>query len=307
MKLVTTLPLRAFNLLPRTVRSMGRFSNQVIFVTGGTSGLGLEACQRFTDEGARVCVADLDERDAFQQLDRDRCHFVHCDVSNSDSCELTINTFIEKFNRLDVLFANAEILSQYGTVVTQPVDTFQRVVQTDMNSLFYLAPIAIPQMQKQGKGVIIATASTSGLGAECGTAPYCASKAGLINLCKVLAMGHGPDGIRVNTLCPGFFITPMSKHLAADPRAMQLIRRAIPMGRGGQVGEIAKVVLFLASDNASYITGQCMSPPHSLDIKSFADSLILAIVVDGGITTGSGVPNFTQIPEIVGESLPSKL
>ena len=236
---------------------MGRFSDQVVFVTGGTSGLGLDACRRFADEGAQICVADLEERDIFQQLNPVKNHFVYCDVSSPESCELAINACIEKYGRLDVLFSNAGILSQYGSVVKQPVEAFQRVIQTDLNSLFYLTRIAIPQMQKQGKGVIIATASTSGLGGECGTAPYCASKAGLINLCKVLAIDHASDCIRVNALCPGFFLTPMSQHLAADPKAMELIRRAIPMGRGGQVGEIAKVALFLASDDASYITGQC--------------------------------------------------
>jgi meso-butanediol dehydrogenase/(S,S)-butanediol dehydrogenase/diacetyl reductase len=183
---------------------MGKFSNQVVFITGGSSGIGAETSRHFIDEGAQVFVADIEERDIVQSLGSKNAHFMRCDVSNSTSCEEAIAACIQQYGRLDILFANAGMLQPSKSVVEQSIEVFHRVMETNLYSLFYLARSAIPQMQKQGKGVILATASTSGLGGDWGNAPYCASKAAVINLCRVLAIDHADEGIRVNALCPGF-------------------------------------------------------------------------------------------------------
>ena len=249
---------------------MSRFSGQVVFVTGGTSGLGLAASQLFIKEGAQVFVADIEERSVIKHLGAEKAHFMRCDVSDPDNCEKAITACIEKFGRLDVLFSNAGILCPYEKIPNQRIDVFQRVIQIDLNSLFYLARVAVPYMQNQGKGNIIATASTSGLGGEVGVAPYTAAKAGLINLCRVLALEYALEGIRVNAVCPGHMITPMADNLLQSPQAYELARKAIPMGRGCQPIEVAKVVLFLASDDASYVTGQGKFAPPSFSSSSLA-------------------------------------
>ena len=190
---------------------MSRFTGQVVFLTGGSSGIGAKACQLFVSEGAQVFIADLEERNIVQRLGLENAHYMHCDVSNQRDCETAIKACIEKYGRLDVLFANAGILHPHNTVPNQPVDVFHRVMQINLHSLFYLAKATIPQMQKQGKGAIVATSSISGLGGDNGNASYCVSKAGVVNLCRVMALDHAKDNIRVNAVCPGY-ISPKHNH-----------------------------------------------------------------------------------------------
>jgi meso-butanediol dehydrogenase / (S,S)-butanediol dehydrogenase / diacetyl reductase len=115
-------------------------------------------------------------------------------------------------------------------------------------------------MRRQGKGSIVATGSTAGLGADYWLAPYCAAKAGIINLCKAMAIDYAKEGIRVNAVCPGLMETPMVNRLTTQPRAREAIQDVIPMGRSAHPAEVAKAVLFLASDDASYITGHGECP-----------------------------------------------
>lgn len=142
--------------------SRQRFTDQVVFVTGGSSGLGAETSQLFIDEGAKVFVTDLEERSILKRLGSD-AFFMKCDVSKPEDCEAAINACIEKWGKLDVLFHNAARLAPVSTVVDHDVALFQAVINTNLCSAFYLARIAIPQMRKQGKGAIINTASTAAL------------------------------------------------------------------------------------------------------------------------------------------------
>lgn len=183
---------------------MDRFTDQVVFVTGGSSGIGAEACQLFVNEGAQVFVADLEEKNIIQRLGAEHAHYFHCDVAKQEDCDAAVRACIEKYGRLDVLFSNAGILHPYNTVPDQPVDVFHRVMQTNLDSLFYLSKAAIPLMQKQGKGVIVVTASISGLAGDHRNSAYCVSKAGVVNLCRVMALDHARDNIRVNAVCPGY-------------------------------------------------------------------------------------------------------
>ncbi|KAJ4524558.1 hypothetical protein HRR78_004679 [Exophiala dermatitidis] len=260
-----------------------RFEDKVVFVTGGSSGLGAEACAQFLAEGARVFIMDLAEKDILtrlkQQLEQtdtpptdEKATFFQGDVSKPEDCETAIGKCIEQHGRLDILFHNAAQPTPMTTVPYHDVTQFQQIINTNLCSLFYLARVAIPQMQKQGKGVIVATASTSALAGEYGLASYAASKAGMLNLMRTMALDHARDNIRINAICPGYMPTPMTEGLGD---LVKVVEDSIPLGRGGDPKEVARTVLFLASDDASYMTGH-------------------ALVVDGGWSAHSGAPNLLK-------------
>ncbi|KIX07267.1 uncharacterized protein Z518_01920 [Rhinocladiella mackenziei CBS 650.93] len=249
-----------------------RFENKIILVTGGASGLGAAACDLFVSEGGTVFIMDLDEKSVLSQLPGDKAHFFRGDVSKPEDCEAAINTCVEKLGRLDVLFHNAARPAPMTTVPYHDLALFQQIINTNLCSLFYLARIAIPQMQKQGKGVIVATASSSALAGEYGLASYSASKAGMLNLMRTMALDHAKDNIRINAICPGYMPTPMTEGLG---ELVKVVEDSIPQGRGGDPKEVAQTALFLASEDASYMTGQ-------------------ALVVDGGWSAHSGAPNLLK-------------
>lgn len=228
----------------------------MVFVTGGSSGLGADTCELFANEGATLFVTDIAERDILNRLPQDRAHFQKCDVSDPLECQQAIEACIQRFGRLDVLFHNGARLAAVSTVVDHELTLFQEVINTNLCGLFYLARAAIPQMRKQGKGSIVSTASTSGLSGDFGLCSYSAAKAGLINLSRTMALDHAREGIRVNTVCPGYMITPMTKVFREHEEIHKDLLEGIPMGRGSDPKEIGRAVLFLASDEASYITGQ---------------------------------------------------
>jgi len=249
--------------------SRSRFSGRVVFVTGGTSGLGAEACELFIKEGAKVFVTDLEERSILQRLGPN-AHYQKCDVGVPEDCEAAVKSCVDRYGRLDALFHNAGRFTPLSTVVNQDVNIYREIINVDLNSLFYLARVVIPQMQKQKGGSIVVTASTSGLGGDFGNSSYGAAKAGIINFARCLALDHGAEGIRVNCVCPGYMITPMTAGFRAAPDAEKLLLGSIPMSRGCTPLEVAHAVLFLASDEASFISGQGESDyPGSADRPCF--------------------------------------
>ena len=253
-----------------------RFANKVVFVTGGTSGLGADTSELFVQEGAKVFVTDLLERDILKRLGKDDAHFHECDVSSVSQCEKAIKACVERFGRLDVLFHNGARLGGLATVVEHDVELFDAIIKTNLCGLFYLSRAAIPYMQKQGKGAIVSTASTAGLFGDYGLSSYSAAKAGTVNLTRTMALDHAREGIRVNCVCPGYMVTPMTVGFQSEKHVHDALLESIPMNRGADPKEIGRAVLFLASDDASFITGQAM-------------------VVDGGWTASSGCPNFPKL------------
>jgi meso-butanediol dehydrogenase/(S,S)-butanediol dehydrogenase/diacetyl reductase len=236
-----------------------RFSGKVVLVTGASSGLGLEASQLFLSEGATVLATDIEERSVLSKLGTSHASFVKCDVGDAEECAAAVATCMERYGRLDVLFHNAGLWPRLNYAEDIEVKTFQEVINVDMNSLFYLARVAIPAMKKGGRGgSLVITSSNSGLAGDAGNSSYGAAKAGAINLARCLAIDHGKDNIRVNSICPGYMVTPMTDLFRANKVAEKLLLDAIPLHRGAAPVEIARVVLFLASDEASFITGQGM-------------------------------------------------
>jgi meso-butanediol dehydrogenase/(S,S)-butanediol dehydrogenase/diacetyl reductase len=233
-----------------------RFTDQVVFITGGSSGRGAATAELFAKEGAKLFITDLEERDIVAKLGSDNAVFQRCDVSSSEDCADAVRACVEHFGSLDVLFHNAEMNCNYCPVVDQDSEHFRKVTDTNMLSLFYLSRVAIPQMRKHGKGVIVATASTAGLHGYAGLAPYATAKAGLVNLIRTMALDHAREGIRINCVCPGYMLTPMTAFLREQESLHKSVVEKVPMGRGADPAEVGRVVLFLASDDASYVTGQ---------------------------------------------------
>ena len=253
-----------------------RFEGRVVLVTGGASGIGAATVRRLASEGARVMVADRDEtlgKEIAAELG-ERGAFHQVDVSQLDQVEEMVQSTVDQFGRLDVLFNNAGI-GAFGETPDLDPDTWHQVIAVDLHSIFYGCRAAIPHLRAAGGGAIVNTASISGVGGDYGFAAYTAAKGAVINYTRTLAIDHARENIRVNAVSPGAIDTALSKMLITQPDILEDYLASIPIGRVGQAEEIAGVVAFLASDDASYLTGQ-------------------NIVVDGGLTCHTGQPNFTS-------------
>lgn len=202
--------------------------------------------------------------------------------TDATSCLAAVEACIAKFGKIDILFHNGARLSPIRTVVDLDVKDFQSVINTNLCGAFYLAKAVIPYMRKQGKGVIVNTSSISGIGGDYGMAPYNAAKAGLINLTRTIAIDHAREGIRAVTICPGYMETRMTAGVAGKEELQNLLFgcTGIPMGRAGDLQEVARAVLFLASDDASYVTGH-RKKTNLVSIVISADRHT-ALIVDGG-------------------------
>jgi len=237
-----------------------RLKDKVAIITGGSSGIGRASCLLFAREGARVVVSDIMDESGEEVVrliknDGGRGTYVHCDVRKEDQAKSLIAEAVDRYGRLDVLYNNAGI----GMVKLLPEMTEQewdRVFDVNVKGAFFCSKYAIPQMKKQGGGAIVNTASNWGLIAYPHWPAYCASKGAVVMLTKALATDHAPDNIRVNCVCPGNIDTPL---LRAGMAAQGSVEEAIKtMGRIAKPEEVANLALFLASDEASYITGAAM-------------------------------------------------
>ncbi|HEY2658756.1 MAG TPA: SDR family NAD(P)-dependent oxidoreductase [Caulobacteraceae bacterium] len=254
-----------------------RFQDKVAVVTGGASGIGAATVRLLAAEGAKVVVVDLNEvqgHSVVEGLEADRSLFLRCDVSEREQVEAVIRTAHERFGRLDVLFNNAGI-GCFGETPDLDPEVWARVIAIDLNSVFYACRVAIPLMRANGGGAIVNTASISGLAGDYGFTAYNAAKGAVINYTRALAIDHAKDNIRVNALCPGLIDTPLTAVAKQMSGVLDVWLDGIPMRRAGTPEEMAKVVAFLASDDASYVTGTIM-------------------VADGGKTAGTGQPDLAK-------------
>ena len=255
---------------------MSRFSNRVAIVTGGGSGIGAAIAGRFVEEGGRVVLAGRTESKlaaVAETLGGDNACWKVTDVTVQSDVEALIEFTIGKFGQLDILVNNAGYGERLARVTEIDADYWHKVFDTNLHSIFYACRAAIPHLARS-KGTIVNISSLSGVRGDYGSNAYNAAKAGVINLTHALALEHSADGIRVNCVSPGFIITPMQDNTPESVR--KLWTDMIPLGRAGQADEIASAVAFLASNDASYITG------HNL-------------VVDGGVTVHTGSPNLFRL------------
>ena len=254
-----------------------RLRDKVALITGGTSGIGEATAKLFAKEGAKVAITGLhDERGAavvreIRQQNSDGVFdpvFFHSDVRVADDCKRAVDETLRAFGRIDILFNNAGVFYPQ-TALECSEREWDEQIDVNLKGMFLMSKFALPRMIAQGHGVIVNNASGWGLVGGDHAVAYCASKGGVVLLTKALAVDHGRQGIRVNCICPGDVDTAM---LPSDAKMRGLPWEKYledcknrPMGRIGRPEEIAKAVLFLASDDSSFMTGS-------------------ALVVDGGGT-----------------------
>ncbi len=245
---------------------MSTLSGKCALVTGGASGIGRATVLALVEAGAAVVVVDLNEAQGAAVVREivaggGRAVFVKGDVTRAADCNHAVNIAIERFGRLDVLFNNAGIIRR-ASVVDTTEDEWDRVMAVNVKSIFLMCKAAVPVMAGAGGGSIINTGSGWGLKGGGNAASYCASKGAVVNLTRAMAIDHGPQGIRVNCVCPGDTDTPMLRHEAqqlGQAESSFLAEAAErPLRRFGKPSEIAQAVLYLASDAASYVTGAAL-------------------------------------------------
>ncbi len=245
---------------------MARFEGKVAIVTGGANGIGAATVARLAMEGAKVMIADIQS----PVETSDSIAFIKTDATSAKEVAALIDATLTKWGRIDILVNNAGL----GALAETPdMDEalWDRVFAINTKAIYLFCKYAIPVMRAQG-GAIINVASISGLGGDYGMGVYNASKGAVINYTRSLALDCARDGIRVNALCPGLIETAMTALTTARPEDREAWLGPIPLGRMGQPAEMANVIAFLASDDASYMTGSI-------------------ITADGGITAHTGQPN----------------
>ncbi len=237
---------------------MQRLLDRVAVITGAGSGIGLATARRFAREGAKVVCVDLDEGAGARAAAEVDGLFVRADVAVEDDVIRMFRTAHETYGRIDIAFNNAGISPpDDDSILTTGLDAWRRVQEVNLTSVYLCCKHVIPYMREQGKGSIINTASfVAVLGSATSQISYTASKGGVLAMSRELGVQFAREGIRVNALCPGPINTPLLRELfAKDPERAQRRLVHVPMGRFGEADEIAAAVAFLASDDASFVTG----------------------------------------------------
>ena len=237
--------------------SCRRLEGRVAVVTGGASGIGLATGRRFASEGANVVVADVESDAGKAAADEVNGLFVQVDVTSESDIEDAFRQAYETFGRIDVAFNNAGISPpDDGSILDTGIETWRRVQEVNLTSVYNCCKHVLPYMQQQGRGSIINTASfVAVMGAATSQISYSASKGGVLAMTRELGVQFAREGIRVNALCPGPVNTPLLKELfAKDPERAQRRLVHVPMGRFAEPEELASAVAFLASDDSSFIT-----------------------------------------------------
>ncbi len=250
------------------------FGGKGVLVTGGTSGIGLAAAELFVQQGAAVMVAGRSPNKGEAAVERlvdtgGQAAFVCTDVRDEAQVASLVTATLDAFGRLDVVVNSAGVINRILLTELEPSD-WDVIVDTNLKGTYLVCKHALRPLIEQGRGAVVNVASYLGaFGARETTPAYNASKAGVVALTRSLALQVGPRGVRVNAVCPGFVITPLNEHIihdAPDPVEKEKeMAHPYPLGRLGRPGDVAAAILFLASDEAAWITGA-------------------SLLVDGGLT-----------------------
>jgi NAD(P)-dependent dehydrogenase (short-subunit alcohol dehydrogenase family) len=256
---------------------MKRLDSKTALITGGNSGIGRATALLFAREGAHVMIAARDRAKADAALAQIRAEggqatFIACDVRDPESCAAAVEAANQAFGGVDILFNNAGIVP-YGTLVDTPPEVWLDAFATNVHGTYYMSRAVLPGMIARRSGVIINNGSDWAVVGGQGATAYCATKGAVAQITRSLALDYARDGIRVNAICPGdTYVDRWRENWRLQPgqdfeEVLRDLGDTFPMGRVGSVDEIARGVLFLASDDSSYMTGQLL-------------------VIDGGNTAG---------------------
>ncbi|MDS0295681.1 SDR family NAD(P)-dependent oxidoreductase [Halogeometricum luteum] len=225
----------------------------VAIVTGGSTGIGKAIAEKYLEHGADVVVSNRSEETGRETAEELGCEYVRCDVSEYDQVEALVEATVEEFGRLDTVVNNAGI-GHAASLEEMSVEDWQRVLRVNLDGVMYGSKAALPHL-RETEGSIVNVASIYGLVAGPGAPAYSAAKGGVVNLIRQIAIDYASANVRVNCICPGFVETPMTDDYLDQNQFYEFVRGETPLGRVAQPEEISGIAAFLASDEASYITG----------------------------------------------------
>jgi meso-butanediol dehydrogenase / (S,S)-butanediol dehydrogenase / diacetyl reductase len=238
------------------------FAGKVAVVTGAASGMGAATARELAASGGQVIIVDRNQPLAAQMADEINAGPpVVGDVSDAAFCKRAVETALERHGRLDVLVNAAGIIVRADALNTSD-EQWQRIMDVNVRGVFFMSRAAVPPMKKLGEGAIVNFGSIWGTVGATGAVAYCASKGAVHQITRAMALDHVKDGIRINAVCPGEVNTPMLASERSEPVTAEFMERlaaTVPLGRLAEPVEIARVVLFLASNASSYITGSLVT------------------------------------------------